>query len=138
MMFRVINERRTQIIEARMNVTLMRDEDDGDGGTLRRMIPLRLERDVSPVFALSWLVMHKITPDSPLHGKDPESIASSGNVLICALTGTDDALNATIYARQVYGAEHVRFNHRFADIISRTEAGEVTLDYSRFHDTIAD
>ena len=138
MMFRIINERRTQIVEARISVTVIRDEDDGNGGVLRRMVTLKLERDVSPVFALSWLVMHKITPDSPLFGKDAESIAKSGNVMICALTGTDDTLNAAVYARHVYGAEHMRFGHRFVDIITRTAEGDVTLDYSRFHDTIAD
>jgi inward rectifier potassium channel len=138
LMFRIVNERRTQIVEARISVTITREEDDGEGGLLRRMITLKLERDVSPVFALSWLVMHRITPDSPLFGKDAESIAKSGNVMICALSGTDDMLNASVYARHIYGAEHMRFGHRFVDVISRSEEGDVTIDYTRFHDTTVD
>jgi len=138
LMFRIVNERRAQILEARVSLTLTHDEDDGEGGVLRRMVSLKLEREVSPVFALSWLVMHKITPDSPLHGKDGQSIGMGGNVLICTLSGTDDALNATVYARHVYGSEQIRFGHRFVDIIIRGEAGEITLDYSRFHATIPD
>jgi len=135
LMFRLVNERRNQIVEARISVTVMRDEDDGDGGVLRRMVTLPLERDTSPVFALSWLVMHRITPDSPLHGRDAASIAAAGNVLICSFTGTDDALSANIYARHVYGAEHLRFDHRFVDIIQRGEAGEISIDFRRLHDT---
>jgi inward rectifier potassium channel len=138
LMFRIVNERRTQIVEARISVTVTREEDDGDGGMLRRMVTLPLERETSPVFALSWLVMHRITPDSPLYGKDAESIADTGNVIICALSGTDDLLNANIYARHIYGAEHVRFGHRFVDVITRTEEGDMSIDYGRFHDTIAD
>ena len=138
LMFRIVNERRTQIVEARISVTVMIDEDDGEGGVLRRMVTLRLERETSPVFALSWLVMHRITPESPLYGKDAESVAGSGNVIICALTGTDDTLNASIYARHIYGAENLRFGQRFVDVITRSPEGDVSIDYSRFHDTIAD
>jgi inward rectifier potassium channel len=138
LMFRIVNERRTQIVEARISVTVMREEDDGEGGVLRRMVTLRLERETSPVFALSWLVLHRITPDSPLYGKDAESIAGGGNVIICALTGTDDTLNASVYARHIYGAEHLRFGHRFVDVITRSPEGDVSIDYGRFHDTTAD
>ncbi len=135
LMFRVANERRSEISAARMSVVLTNDEDDGDGGIIRRMLPLRLERDFSPVFALSWLVMHDITEDSPLWGKDAAALAQAGNVLVCTLTGTDDALNAAISARHVYGAEDIRFGHRFIDVITRSETGDVTIDYHRFHDT---
>jgi inward rectifier potassium channel len=135
LMFRVANERRSEISEAHMSVVLTSDEDDGDGGTIRRLRPLRLERDFSPVFSLSWLVVHEINAESPLWGKDRAALARDGNVLVCSLTGTDDALNASISARHVYGAEDIRFGHRFVDVIAHAENGNVSIDYSRFHDT---
>ena len=136
-MFRLANERRNQIAEARISVTVVRDEVDEDGGVLRRMVPLRLERDVSPVFALSWLVMHSITEDSPFHGLDPSSLAAAGIVIICALSGTDDTLKATIHARHIYGAEDVHFGRRFVDVIEFSESRALAIDYGRFHDTVA-
>ena len=136
LMFRVANERRSEISQARMSVVLTNDEDDGDGGIIRRLLPLRLERDFSPVFSLSWLVMHEIDESSPLWGKDHEALARDGNVLVCTITGTDDALNATVTARYVYGAEDVRFGHRFVDVITRSPEGGMSIDYSRFHDTV--
>jgi inward rectifier potassium channel len=136
LMFRVANERHSAISEARISVVLTNDEDDGDGGVIRRLLPLRLERDFSPVFSLSWLVMHEITEDSPLWGKDREALANAGNVLVCSLSGIDDALSATVSARYVYGAEDVRFGHRFVDIIERNASGDLRVDYSRFHDTV--
>jgi inward rectifier potassium channel len=136
LMFRVANERRSEISAAMMRVVLTNDEDDGDGGTIRRLLPLRLDRDFTPVFALSWLVIHEITPDSPLWGKDRAALAHAGNVLICSISGTDDALNATVSARYVYGAEDLRFGHSFVDVITRTDDGDVSIDYRRFHDTV--
>jgi len=137
LMFRVANERRSAISQAQVSVVLTNDEDDGDGGIIRRLLPLRLERDFSPVFSLSWLVIHEITEDSPLWGKDREALASAGNVLVCSLYGTDDVLNVSVSARHVYGAEDVRFGHRFVDIIDRKANGEISIDYTRFHDTAA-
>jgi inward rectifier potassium channel len=81
-------------------------------------------------------VMNDITEDSPLWGKDREALANSGNVLVCSLSGMDEALNASVSARYVYGAEDVRFGHRFVDIIERNARAEVSIDYSRFHDTL--
>jgi inward rectifier potassium channel len=134
LMFRMINERRNGIAEAHVSVTMTQEEDDG-GSVLRRMIGLKLERDTSPIFALSWLVMHPITPDSPLYGKTEKDIAAAGNILVCMLSGTDDTLNESIFARHVYGAEDFRFGHKFVDVIERSDTGEVVIDYNRFHDT---
>jgi inward rectifier potassium channel len=136
LMFRVANQRREEISEAHMSVVMLMDEDEAEGGVMRRMLPLKLERDFSPVFALSWMVSHKITQDSPLWGRDRESLAAAGNVFVCLLTGTDEALSATITAKYVYGAEDVRFNHRFIDVVTRSPGGGATIDYRRFHDTV--
>jgi len=137
LMFRVANERSSEIIEARMSVMLVADEDDGEGGMTRRLHPLKLERESTPIFALSWQVVHRITPDSPLYGKTHEALGKNGNVLVCSLTGTDDVLNAIVTARHVYGGHDLRFGHRFVDVITRGEAGDLVLDYARFHDTEA-
>lgn len=137
LMFRLVNERRNQIVEARIAVTFARDEDDGAGGTLRRLVNLKLERDHTPVFALSWLVMHRITPESPFFGLDAAALARAAQLFVCTLTGIDDTLRSAIYARHVYGVEDIRFGHRFVDVITRNEAGAVAVDYRRFHDTIS-
>lgn len=136
LMFRMINERRNEIAEAHVSVTMTQEEDDGTGSVLRRMIGLKLERDNSPIFALSWLIMHPITPDSPLYGKTEKDIAAAGNVLVCMLSGTDETLNESIFARHVYGAEDFRFGYKFVDVIERSDTGDVVIDYNRFHDTI--
>lgn len=135
LMFRVANQRRNQLTEARMSVTLVRDERDAAGATMRRLTDLALVRDRSPAFAISWTVMHRITADSPLAGATADSLAAVGATLLCVLSGLDDTLLATVTARHVYAAGDIRFGHRFADIMSQHDDGGITIDYTRFHDS---
>lgn len=135
LMFRVGNQRRNLITDARITVTIMRDETDEHGQSMRRLIDLPLERDRSPAFAISWTVMHRITETSPLHGLDAAAMARQGIVLLCVLAGLDDTLLATVTDRHIYGLDDIRFGQRFADIFDRHEDGSFAIDYTRFHDT---
>lgn len=133
--FRVANRRRGDVSEAHMSVVMLAHEEDPEFGMIHRMLPLKLEQDTSPIFGPSWMVSHKITPDSPLWGMTYESLAAADNIFICLLTGTDEALNATVSARHVYRAEDLRFNHRFIKVVNRSPNGEISIDHARFHDT---
>ncbi|MGH7119124.1 MAG: ion channel [Acetobacteraceae bacterium] len=134
LMFRIANRRRNLLTDARISVTLMRDEEDEDGNSMRRMIDLPLERDHSPAFAISWTVMHRITETSPLFGIDQAAMRAGNMILLCVLTGLDDTLLATVFARHVYGADECRFGMRFADIFDRAPGGDFTINFARFHD----
>ena len=135
LMFRVSNQRRNQITDARIGVTMTRDETDEFGHIMRRMIDLKLERDRSPVFALSWTVMHAIDSQSPLHGLDLDAMARQGSVFICTLNGLDDTLLANVTARYFYSPQDIQHGKRFVDIFDRNEDGSFAIDYTRFHDT---
>jgi hypothetical protein len=64
--FRLANERRNQILEAQVAVTLVRDERTAEGEWMRRFYDLQLARQRSPIFAMTFTVMHPIDPASPL------------------------------------------------------------------------
>ncbi|HQT66756.1 MAG TPA: ion channel [Acetobacteraceae bacterium] len=138
LMIRAANQRRNQIVEARMSVTITRDEIDDRGDMMRRLIDLPLVRDRSAIFALSWTVMHEITPDSPLFGLDAQAMAAVSILFICSITGVDDTLMANVHARHVYGPLDIRFDHRFVDVIERHEDGSIAVDYGHFHETVPD
>ena len=135
LLFRVANQRRNLLTNARISVTLMRNEEDEDGNAMRRMIDLPLERDHSPAFALSWTVMHRITEASPLFGLDAAAMKQGNMILLCVLTGLDDTLLTTLLARHVYGADDFRFGAHFADIFDRMPDGSFAIDYTLFHET---
>ncbi len=133
-MLRAVNQRHNLILEASARASLLRQVTEPDGKVLRRFFDLDLVRNSNPMFALSWTIMHKITETSPLHGMAPEAIEAAGDEIVVVISGTDEAMAQTIYARTAYEAEDIRWNMRFADILTLTPGGVRTLDYRKFHD----
>lgn len=135
LMFRVAAIRENQIIEARMKLTLLRDEETVEGHRYRRMLDLSLVRDASPFFALSWTVMHPIDEASPFHGMGPDECRSQAAQLVAVLTGIDSTTSSTVYARHGYTYADILFDHAFEDVMEVKEDGSVKIDLGRFHRT---
>jgi inward rectifier potassium channel len=133
---RLANERQNQILAAEVTMTLVRDEVSLEGDVRRRFYDLRLIRHRSPVFALTFTVMHEIDGDSPLHGETAESLAAANAELLVTASGVDETLAQPVHARTSYLPQEIRWDRRFADIMGWTEDGQRAIDYGRFHDTI--
>jgi inward rectifier potassium channel len=133
LMFRMANARGKQIVEARLRVTLVRDEVTREGQAVRRIHDLRLRRSEHGAFALTWTAIHPIDAESPLHGQDADSLRETMSDLIVSLTGLDEGLGQNIHARYAYAAETIVWNARFADIL-RSGPERSYVDYTRFHD----
>jgi inward rectifier potassium channel len=134
LMFRVANERRNLIVEAQINVTLVRNEVTAEGQFMRRFHDLQLVRRQTPVFALTWTVMHPIERHSPLYGMTPETLVAQEAEIVVTLTGIDETVSQIIHARHSYTAREIRWNMRFVDIMSRTPDGRRSIDYTLFHE----
>jgi inward rectifier potassium channel len=134
LMFRLANERGSQIAEARLQVTFLREEETAEGERIRKVYDLRLARNQSAVFTLTWTVVHPITPESPLYRETAESLRRQRADLVVSLTGLDDGLAQTVHARHGYAAEAIVWNARLADILSTDAAGRRVIDYRRFHE----
>jgi inward rectifier potassium channel len=134
LMFRIANQRRTQIVEAQITVAMLRDETTLEGETVRRFHDLKLERDRTPIFALSWTVLHVIDEDSPFFRATHDSLKAMNAEIICSITGVDEIFAQPVHARYGYAVEDLRWNTRFIDIISRDEDGKRYIDYRLFHD----
>jgi len=136
LMFRCANERANQIFEARVHVDFARQEMSAEGMELRRSYELGLARDRNPQFSLSWTVMHPIDVASPLYGIDPDLLAGQEASIVVTLTGIDETLSQTVFARTAYRADEILWGRKFVDILSETEEGETLVDYRRFHETV--
>jgi inward rectifier potassium channel len=134
--FRVANERRNLIVEAQMTVTLVRNEVTAEGQFMRRFHDLPLVRQRTPVFALTWTVMHSIDPRSPLYEMTPETLVEQEAEIVVTMTGIDETVSQIVHARHSYTAPEIMWNMRFVDILSRTPEGRRAIDYTRFHDLI--
>jgi inward rectifier potassium channel len=137
LMLRVANQRHSYILEATASVVLLRDEETPEGHQLRRFYDLKLERARSPMFALSWQIMHRIDADSPLHGVTAQALRDGDMRLAVTITGLDETFAATVTSRYDYAHENVVFGGRFADIFEEGDhARHLYIDLSRFHDVV--
>ena len=64
---------RARSCRPRSAMTLVRNERTREGEFMRRFHDLKLERGRTPVFAMSFLAMHRLDEMSPLSGASPES-----------------------------------------------------------------
>ncbi|MEM8831526.1 MAG: ion channel [Cyanobacteria bacterium P01_G01_bin.19] len=133
LMLRAANQRHNQIIEAQVNLYLMRDEVSLEGEYMRRFYLLDLLRDRTPRFTLSWTIMHPINESSPLWQATPESLAKTRAMLVVAFSGIDETVSQSLHAPYSYSAEDILWSHRFADIIQQTPQGHQYIDYTHFH-----
>jgi inward rectifier potassium channel len=136
LMFRAANERRNQVLEAQMLVYVMMDEVSAEGNRMRRFYDLNMTRSRTPSFVLTWTAMHPIDEQSPLYGLSQESLLQAQATFSVSLSGIDETVNQTIYARYTYTAQDIRENYRFVDIFSDTPEGHREIDYSKFHDVV--
>jgi inward rectifier potassium channel len=133
---RIANQRQNQMLAAEVSMTLVRDEVSDEGELTRRFYDLALVRDRSPVFALTFRVMHPINPDSPLHGMNYETLAEQHAEIVVIAGGVDETLVQPVNARTSYLPHEILWSHRFVDIFGWTEDGRRAIDYRRFHDTV--
>ncbi|MEO1132577.1 MAG: ion channel [Cyanobacteria bacterium J06639_1] len=134
LMFRTANQRRNQIIEAQITVTLIRNERTREGIAMRRLYPLTLVRSQTPAFALPWMVMHPIDRNSPLFGLDQIDWIEREIVLVVGLTGLDETFSQTIHARHVYQPLDIIRDACFVDIMTSLPNGCRLIDYRLFHE----
>jgi inward rectifier potassium channel len=135
LLFRLANARANQIVEAELTVTAIRSERTVEGEVIRRVYDLKLRRSRNALFSLTWLAVHPITEESPLHGLDAASLKERPLTIMASVSGLDEHLGATIHARHAYGQADVVFGSRFIDILAVQPDGSAVIDYRRFHDT---
>lgn len=136
LMFRAANQRHNQILEAQVSVMLLRDETSEEGVSMRRFHDMRVARPHTPMFALSWTVIHPIDEESPLYGESRESLSRAHAQVVVSIVGIDETFSQTVHARHSYDADEIHWNRRFADIVGATTDGRRSIDYRRFHDTV--
>ncbi|MDE1920940.1 MAG: ATP-sensitive inward rectifier potassium channel 10 [Candidatus Omnitrophica bacterium] len=131
--FRIANERLNQIAEARMTLHMTKNETSLEGEKTRKFYDLKLERDHTPLFSLSWTVRHFIDERSPLFGMDEAKMREAQMGVLASLTGTDETFSQPIIARHAYSMEDIVYNRRFKDIIIWHDK-KVHIDLKGIHD----
>lgn len=133
LMFRIANERSSQLIDLEARVVLAMF-DQKDGHATRRFSVLSLERNRVALFPLSWTVVHPIDETSPLRDLTDKELAERGAEFLVLLTAADEMFMQTVHARSSYRYDEIVWGARFTDIFQHDqEAHDLTVDISRIH-----
>ena len=117
LIFRIANERRSQIVDASVQVSLIRNEKTAEGESFYTFIDMKLERTHSPVFAASWTVVHPIDESSPLYQRTREQLILEEAQIVVSISGIDEIFGQPVRARFSYEVEELVWNHRFVDML---------------------
>lgn len=134
---RIGNERANQIVEARMQLTLLLDHVTAEGKHFRQLSELPLTRGETPAFILSWTVMHAIDGESPFATMDLDELRERNATILATLVGVDDTFNQTVHARAGWTLDDIVWDHHFHDIVG-FEHGERYFDYQYFDVLVPD
>lgn len=132
-MLRMANARSNQITSANIELHRVYPFVTVEGNKITRFAPMKLIRNYSPVFALSWSVYHPIDKDSPYFGMSPEEIKKTKDEFYVIFHGIDGTFSQTIHDTHFYKMEDLLINHRFVDILHRDDDGTRYIDYEKFH-----
>ena len=133
LIFRAANRRRNLVVEAEVSVNLLRDVTTLEGAAMRRFDEIKVVRARSPLFFLTWTVMHRIDESSPLWGETQASLLAKHAEIVVVMKGIDETFVSTIHARTSYIPEEIVWDRRFADIFLADAAGRRFIDFTRFH-----
>ena len=138
LMFRIINQRSTQIVELEAKVLLSRRK---KGATAdREFIQLGLERDRVAFFPLAWTVVHPIDEKSPLCSDSEQNFRRCDAEVLILLNGFDETFSQTVHTRSSYKGEEIVWGRKFRSMFNPPADGDdISVDIHRLseHDAAA-
>ena len=134
LMFRIVNERSSQLTDMQATVVLSRMERQG-GDRMRKFHDLALTRQRVVFLPLHWVVVHPIAEGSPLHGVTPEEFAAADSEVLILLTAMDETFFQTVHVRSSYKPDEIAWGVRYADMfLPESPDGRVGIDVRKLHD----
>ncbi len=138
LMLRMANGRGNEIVEAQLRISVLKPEITEEGERMRRFHDLALARSQTPLFSLTWTVIHVIDEASPLYGETEASLRAMNVRFIVTLTGIDSTFAQTVHARTNYVGDDMVWGGRFVDVTSQLPDGRLQVDYTKFNDVTLD
>lgn len=133
LMFRVTNSRDSHIADASIDAVGILSETSEEGLRMQRLYDLPLIRRKTPIFFVSWSVMHIIDEESPLFGLSQEELERKKLRIAISLTGIDDWSAQMVHTSYMYRFSDIIYDKKFADMVESHPDGSLTLDYDKFN-----
>lgn len=127
-MFRIVNQRSSEIIDLEARVLLSRRKREGAPND-REFLNLALERDRVAFFPLSWTIVHPIDAESPLRDWTSEELTECDAEFLVLLNGFEETFSQTVHTRSSYKTSEIVWGARFQTMFNPTdENGVISVD----------
>ncbi len=123
MMFRMVNTRRSELIETEAAITMAFNQTNEDGTVIRRYLPLPLQLNKIAFFTLGWTVVHPIDEKSPLFGLEKTDLEALRPEFIVLIKGVEEAYEQTVHVSRSYVCEDMIWGAKFKPFLSRDRRG---------------
>ncbi len=123
-MFRMVNARRSELIETEVQVLMAFNQRDEAGNTARKFYPLALEVAKISFFSLSWTVVHPLNENSPVKDFTLQDFIDANAEFMVLVKGTDETSQQIVHARHSYAADEIVWNAKFVPILA-CDGGDV-------------
>jgi len=132
--FRIANVRGNEIVSATLTVMLALNEKMEDGEVMRRLYPLKLERERSMIFRLTWTAIHIIDESSRLSQETKKTLLGKDAEILILFKGFDRAFGKIIHKTHeyVFGAD-IMWGAKYVDTLYSNAAGKRCFDLTNFH-----
>jgi len=134
-MFRIVNQRSSQLVNLNTQVLLSRRKRDGKTAIDREFVSLKLERESVVFFPLAWTIVHPITDDSPLQHWTAADLMDCDAEFLVILNGFEETFSQNVHTRSSYKASEIVWGARFESMFNPPdEEGEISVDIRKLHD----
>ena len=138
LMIRVANERLNPIVNPSAKLWLSITVVTAEGMEFRRFAEMTLLRSQSPLFVLSWTIIHEIDETSPMFGLDLAALEATQSTILVSIEGHDETSAQSVRARKTYMSTDIVFGERYVDVLEPSDDDSVRLNYTKFHLTEPD
>ena len=132
-MFRIVNLRKSTLLEISANVALTIIIKEGDEHK-RKYFRLNLEIDKIEYFPATWTIVHPLNDKSPFNKLDLNKIDKEDLEIIIQLKAFDDTFSQHVHSRYSYQGKEIIVGAKFKPASRIDEAGDLIIPLDEFHD----
>jgi inward rectifier potassium channel len=132
-MFRMINQRSSQLIHVEAEVIFSRMEEE-NGKKIRRYHTLQLERNKVMFFPLHWTVVHFIDEQSPLYKLTKLDLEKTETEFMILINAVDETYSQTVYSRSSYRHDEVVWGAKFKSMFHEQSHGKLGVKFDQLHE----
>ena len=126
-MFRLMNSRKTVMIEPKIKVTLSITDDVTEE---KKFYNLKLERDAIMYLPTVWTIVHEIDEKSPLYNLTNSEIAKLNAELFLLLQYHEESFAQNVYQIYSYNFEEMEVDVKYKSSFNFDENGFTILDHN--------